>query len=145
MRLEVTAITNSEALVSLLGFFNHLNGLFQVTRHRLLAADVLARFEGAHHKFVVGARRGDDVDDVDVGIVGDLLEVLVVVNLVLWNTVLRAVHLPFLRRTGDEGDQATVLTVLEVRHDVSGGVTAETEDGPTDGFVLPEVAKCGGS
>ena len=73
---------------------------------------MLARFSHADGKLRMQGGRRDHVDDVDVGIVRDLLQVFVVVNVFLVQVVLGSPLLTFFRMSGDDPGQIALLGLL---------------------------------
>lgn len=136
---KVASIADAEALFELLCLVYHFDRLLQVAGHRLFAHHVFTGAKGAEREFVVGAGRGDDVDDLDLGVVGDCFEVLVSVNLAFGQGVLRGDPFGLIGSAADDGFQRGALAMPQVGHDVARRVAAEAEDCPPDGLSVVDA------
>src|SRR5437016_11454292 len=84
---ELAAIPDGEMAFGLLASSNHLFAFFDRYFHRLLAKHVLPGLRGAHGEFGVTGVRGDDVDNIDVRVVGNFIEVFVGMDVLCWYVV----------------------------------------------------------
>ena len=106
--------------------------------HRLLAQDVLAGFQRADRVFGVHAVRKDDVDGVDVAVVGQPVETGVIVDRLRIDPVDLGDLFGLVRMPADEGGRARQLALAEGRHHFFERQLAEADDRPAglagDGF-----------
>ena len=113
IRIEVEAIADRETLAGLLARGDHGVAFGGRSGHRLLADDVLAGPEGGDDVLRVDAGGRDDVDDIDGLVGGDLVPLVVGVDVRFVETMeLRELH-ALLARTGDRRDELDVLCLQQ--------------------------------
>jgi len=97
------AVTDGQRHLVALARRDHRLAFAGMHRHRLFAPDVLAGRRRAQRQRRMQMGRRDDVHHVDVVVVGDPVEVLVVVDVAVGDTVL---GLPLRNLRGRAGDDA---------------------------------------
>src|SRR5690606_19707210 len=87
------------------------------------------RAPGQRQVQVVGR---DDVDGLDVRVVGDAVEVVVAVDVAVGDAVLLLPLRDLLRRAGDDAGEVAVAGQLQPRGEQGGGVVAEADQRHAD-------------
>ncbi len=134
---EMDAISDTQLPVGRLGGGDHRRAFLGRRGHRLFAQHVLARLERADGIFGVQPDRQDDVDRIDILVVGDAVEIIVIVE--FRDAVAGAQVLGLLRIAGDQGGDARAVRHDKARHDLAGGEAAQADDGPVDLLGLRQV------
>ena len=148
VRLVAAAVGHHQLLVGRLGRRDHLLAVLgRGVGHRLLAQHVLAGLERADRVLGVHAVGQHDVDGLDVRVVGDLVEVLVVVDVLRIDAVDLREPRRLLRAAADEGDDLRLLALREGREDLVGGQPADPDERPSHllpgDFGQPDVGHLG--
>lgn len=88
---------------------NHRLALAGVHRHRLFAPYVLARGSGTQGQRRMQVRRRDDVDHIDLVVVGDTIEIFIGVDIAIGDAVLDLPLRNLRRRAGDDAGELAML------------------------------------
>ena len=124
----MAAVSDHQLAVRLPGGGDHRFRLRRGGGHRLFAHHMLAGLAGADRIFGVHRVRQHDVHDVDVRVVPDRVVSRIAVAMRLGDAVFGAVALQFPGRAADQRHQLRMIAILELRHDLAGGIAAETDD-----------------
>ena len=124
IRIEVQAVADCEALTRLLTRRDHGVAVGDRGRHRLLADDVLAGAEGIDDVLRVDAGGRDDVDDVDVLIGGDLVPLVVGIDIGYVEAMELRQLLPLRAGARDRGHQLHMLGLQQCRRELAIGIAA---------------------
>ena len=90
---------------------------------------MFARLGGADGELGMQRRRRNDVHDIDVGIVGDPVEVLVVVDVLLIQAVFGCPSLSLFGMSSNDTGEIAVLRLAQRRTKFAGGVSAQSKQG----------------
>ena len=142
VRVEMEAVADREAFAGLLARSDHRVALGGGNRHRLLADDVLASTKGRDDVLGVDAGRRHDIDDVDRLVGGDLVPLLVGIDIGFIEAMeLRELH-ALLTGTRDHCHELHVLGLQQRGRELAVRVTAEAAERETErlaaGFRRPQ-------
>ena len=132
IRIEVQAVADRETLTGLLARRDHRITVGDRGRHRLLADDVLAGAEGVDDVLRVDAGRRDDVDDIDILIGGDLVPLVVGINVSRIEAMELRQLLTLRTGTRDRRDQFHVLGLQQGRRELAVRVAAQAAERETE-------------
>lgn len=136
IRIIVHAVADRELAVGLLCRLDHLLGLARGQGHGFFADDVFASLKRLDGIFGMHAVGQYDVDNIDVLVVGDVVEVRIVVDILLWNVVLFRPSLCLCGCTRDDPRKVTLICFSERSGKHGGAVIAEANEGDTRFFCL---------
>ena len=122
VRVVMQAIAEGEALAGLLTRGDHGVAVSDGGRHRLLADDVLAGAEGGDDVLGVDAGRRDHVDHIDRLVRGDLVPLVIRIDVGVSEAVQLGELLPLGARAGDRGDELHVLGLKQRGRELTVGV-----------------------
>ena len=123
------AVADRQALAGLLAGGDHGIAFGDGGRHRLLADDVLAGTEGGDDVLGMDAGRRDHVDHVDRLVRGDLLPLVVRVDVGVGEAVELGELLTLGARAGDRGHELHVLGLEQRGRQLAVRVTTQTAQG----------------
>ncbi len=125
MRLKLTTISNRELPIVILAGLDHIAAILAAVGHRLFAKHMLASFRSADRELSVHAVGQHDVDHVDRIIVGQFVEVVIVVNIAAIDAVLGRPFLFLGRSPRHDAFQLGNLGRLQRRSNLIGAQAAE--------------------
>ena len=121
------AIPDRQYHVVLLRRREHGVGFRHRARHRFFADHVFTGIGSANRKMRVQTVRHHDVNDIDIGILRDLVEVVVVVDVLVLDPVFVLPHRNLFRAAGDNASQLGDLSLLQRRREMVGRVIPEAD------------------
>jgi hypothetical protein len=138
---KLAAVTNGELALRLFAGLNHVLALLHRDFHRFFAEHVLAGAGGANGEFAMHGIGQHDIHDVDVGIIGDAVEVLVIIDVLARDIVLVGPDLLLGGSARDNTGEATLLCFLQSGRDLVGAQAAEADEGEAKPFI--SLSLCG--